>query len=70
MTTAVMPTPSREERYFHQLMEADAVVRPALLREWSRRDRLLAERLTRMLDECQRPEPGDRPRYRRHRIAV
>jgi hypothetical protein len=70
MTTDVMPTPSREDRYFRQLMEADAVVRPALIREWSRRDRVLAERLTRMLDECLRPEPGDRQHPRRQRIAV
>jgi hypothetical protein len=51
-------------------MEADAVVRPALIREWCRRDRVLGERLTRMLTEFLRPEDESAERRRSHRIAV
>jgi hypothetical protein len=65
-----MPTLTREDRYFRKLMEADAVVRPALIREWSRRDRLLGERVTLMFNEFitgkNEPEESDRD----HRIAV
>ncbi|MFM1851105.1 MAG: hypothetical protein ACO3DQ_07795 [Cephaloticoccus sp.] len=65
-----MPHLNREERYFRKLMEADAVVRPALIREWCRRDRVLGERLTRMLTEFLRPEDESAERRRSHRIAV
>ena len=65
-----MPPLNREERYFRKLMEADAVVRPALIRVWCRQDRVLGERLTRMLNEFLRPESDRVERARSHRIAV
>lgn len=51
-------------------MEADAVVRPALIREWRRRDGVLAERLTRMLNEFVRPDADRNGRGRSRRMAV
>lgn len=66
----IMPRLNREERYFRKLMEADAVIRPALIREWCRRDRVLGERLTVMLDKFLRPEVDDAMRRRTDRLAV
>lgn len=64
-----MPTLTREDRYFRRLMEADAVVRPVLIREWCRRDRLLGERLMMMFNEFMRPESEVEEKPRRHRMA-
>jgi len=64
-----MPPLSREERYFRKLMEADAVVRPELIRVWSLKDRVLGERLTQMLNEFLRPEPDRIPRDPSQEIA-
>jgi hypothetical protein len=65
-----MPTLTREDRYFRQLMEADAVVRPALIREWCRRDRLLGERVTLMFNEFISGKFEQEEKPERHRIAV
>jgi len=64
-----MPALSREERYFRKLMEADAVVRPELIRVWSRKDRVLGERLKQMLDAFLRAEPDRVPRDPSQQIA-
>lgn len=57
----LVPSLNREECYLRELMEADAAVRPALLREWSRLDEPLGERLTAMFHALMRPddEQGD-----------
>jgi hypothetical protein len=65
-----MPKLTREDRYFRKLMEADAVVRPALIREWCRRDRLLGERVTQMFNQFITGRTVLEEKPRRHRIAV
>ena len=50
-------------------MEADAVVRPELIRVWSRKDRVLGERLKQMLDAFLRAEPDRVPRDPSQQIA-
>ena len=69
MAPVLMPPLNREERYFWKLMEADAVVRLELIHVWSRKDRVLGERLTQMLDDFLRPEPHRAERRRSRRIA-
>lgn len=47
---------TRNEQAFHELMQADAIMRPVLIREWERKDPVVAEYLAKMLAELTRSE--------------
>lgn len=61
---------SLEDRYFRELMEADKVVRPALIRQWCREDPLLGERLALMFNEFMRRESDPLENPQTQEVAV
>jgi len=61
---------SLEDRYFRELMEADKVVRPALIRQWCREDPLMGERLALMFNEFMRQETNSVATTQAQKVAV